>query len=382
MFAAVRRRLGLKLFFSYLVVIVVGVVVLASTAQLVIPTAFSRHLASMSMTMSMMMGGHQNANALNQDLYNNFQQGVVEALTWAALAAFVAALFVSWFVSRQVVLPIRQMMAASQRIAEGRYDERVQVPGSIHRDELDELAQLALTFNQMAARLDQVETMRSQLIGDVAHELRTPLTVIKGTMEGLMDGVLPATEETYQQVQNEAERLQRLVADLQELSRVEAADQPLQRRVLPVEGLMQTVADRLGRLFEAKGVLLHTAVSPALKPVFGDEDRLIQVLVNIVGNALKYTPSGGQVWVSAQPQGAQIEFIVRDTGIGIPAEHLPHIFTRFYRVDKSRSRASGGSGIGLTIAKRLVEAHGGRIWVESEGPGQGSRFFFTLPAAE
>jgi signal transduction histidine kinase len=381
MVTAVRRRLGLKLFFSYMIVIVVGVIVLATTARLVIPTAFSQHLQAMGMSMAMMMGGHQSVDALNQDLYNNFQQGVVEALTWATLAAFLAALFVSWFVSRQVVMPIRQMMAASRRIAEGRYDERVRVPGNIHRDELDELAQLALSFNQMAARLDQVETMRTQLIGDVSHELRTPLTVIKGTMEGLIDGVLPANEETYHQVQKEAERLERLVADLQELSRVEAGDLSLTQQPIPVERLMQAVRNRLGYLFETKGVHLQIQVSPNLRPVFGDEDRLIQVLVNIVGNALKYTPAGGQVWVSAQQQDGQTEFQVKDTGIGIPAEYLPHIFTRFYRVDKSRARASGGSGIGLTIAKRLVEAHGGRIWVESEGANQGSSFYFTIPLA-
>jgi signal transduction histidine kinase len=382
MFAIVRRRLGLKLFFSYLVVIVIGSIVLVGIAQLAIPAVFSRHLYAMSQSMSMMMGGHPTPTALNQDLYNNFQQGVVEALTWATLAAFITALFVSWFVSRQVVLPIRQMMAASQRIAEGRYAERVAVPGNIHRDELDELAQLALSFNQMAARLDQVETMRSQLIGDVAHELRTPLTLIKGTMEGLIDGVLPTTPETFHQVQNEAERLQRLVADLQELSRVEAGELPLNSQSIPVEYLLQTVSHRLGRLFETKGVILHVEASPKIQPVLGNEDRILQVLVNIVGNALNYTPSGGQVWVTARQQEKQIEFIVKDTGMGIPAEHLPHIFTRFYRVDKSRSRNSGGSGIGLTIARRLVEAYGGRIWVESQGADQGSTFFFTLPSAK
>ncbi|NMC35267.1 MAG: cell wall metabolism sensor histidine kinase WalK, partial [Veillonellaceae bacterium] len=216
------------------------------------------------------------------------------------------------------------------------------------------------------------------------HELRTPLTVIKGTMEGLMDGVLPAESQTYQQVHQEVDRLQRLVADLQELSRVESGAVALNLQPVPVERLVNTVTNRLERLFEDKGVKLATRLPGDLPAVLGDEDRLIQVLVNIVGNALKYTPEGGSVEVSGftSPSAGQnrtVTLAVKDTGMGIPAEHLPNIFTRFYRVDKSRARASGGSGIGLTIAKSIIEAHGGRIWVESDGEGKGSTFLFTLP---
>ncbi len=376
MIRAVRRHFGLKIFFSYLIVIVVGVLVLGSTVQLVIPAAFNQHMTNMGGFAGGMMGS---SNSMMQDIYGNFQAAVWEALIWAALAAVCAAVLVSWFVSRQVVTPIREMKQASQRIAEGHYDERVYVPGNIQRDEVDELAQLALYFNQMASRLDQTETMRRQLIGDVAHELRTPLTVIKGTMEGLMDGILPAASETYQQVYQEADRLQRLVADLQELSRVESSAVPLNLQAIPVQRLVEMVRSRMSRLFEDKGVNLKITQPEHLPAVLGDEDRLTQVLVNIVGNALKYTPEGGWVEISARLQGGFVTLAVRDTGIGISSEHLPHIFTRFYRVDKSRARASGGSGIGLTIAKSIVEAHGGRIWLESDGEGKGSTFSFTLP---
>lgn len=374
MLQSIRKRLGLKLFFSYLVVILVGILVLVTTTRLVIPTAFEHHMADMGPAMSEMMGG-----MMEQSVYGNFQAAVIEALVWASLAATLAAVIVSWFVSRQVVTPIQGMMQASQRIAEGHYEERVQVPGNVQRDELDELAQLALRFNQMAAKLDQTETMRRQLIGDVAHELRTPLTVIRGTMEGLMDGVLPAESETYQQVHQEVDRLQRLVADLQELSRVESGAVPLNLQSIPVERLVETVTERLGRLFADKGVRLERDLPGHLPPVLGDEDRLIQVLMNIVGNALKYTPQGGLVFISARVQDQMVTLAVKDNGLGISAEHLQHLFTRFYRVDKSRARASGGSGIGLTIAKSIVEAHGGRIWVESEGEGTGSTFLITLP---
>jgi signal transduction histidine kinase len=270
-------------------------------------------------------------------------------------------------------------MLASSRSAEGRYEERVSVPGNVARDELDELGELALRFNQMAARLEQTETMRRQLIGDVTHELRTPLTTIKGTMEGLIDGVLPDDEDTFQQVYREADRLARLVDDLQELSRVEAGAFELHRLAVPVERLFQTVADRLGRQYEDKGVQLELDIHGDGLSVCADEDRTGQVLLNLVGNALQHTPEGGLVVISAKKTGSEIQISVVDSGAGIAAEHLPHLFTRFYRVDKARSRAMGGSGIGLTVARHLVEAHGGRIWATSPGLGRGSTFTFTLP---
>jgi signal transduction histidine kinase len=369
-FKQIRQRLSLKIFLSYLIVIVVGVSVLATAANFAAPGAFERHIA----TMSSMMGGSTNMS----DLSNNFSAALREALTLAALAALVVALIVSVFVSRQIVAPVRAMMLASQRIAEGHYDERVRVADSMAPDELDGLA---ISLNQMTARLEQTETMRGQLIGDVAHELRTPLTSIKGYMEGLIDGVLPAEAETYQQVYREADRLQRLVHDLQELSRVEAGAYPLNLRPIEIYQLIETLKSRLSRQFEEKSVSLQFDVPTDLPHVRVDEDRIGQVLLNLVGNALHYTPSGGSVRVVASQHDREIQLAVIDTGLGIAAEHLSHLFTRFYRVDKSRSRAGGGSGIGLTIAKHLVEAQGGRIWVTSDGAGKGSTFTFTLPIA-
>jgi histidine kinase len=250
----------------------------------------------------------------------------------------------------------------------------VQVPGE------DELAQLANRFNQMAEKLNQVEAMRRRLIGDVSHELRTPLTAIKGSMEGLMDGVLPATHETFQQIHAEADRLNRLVDDLQELSRVEARAYKLDLRPLDVSSLVRTVTKRLAPQFESKSISLELDLVTDLPRVLADEDRTIQVLTNLTGNALQYTSEGGRVTIGAHRIDHEVRITVHDTGIGIPAEHLSNIFDRFYRVDKSRSRrAGGGSGIGLTIARALVEAQGGQIWAESAGEGQGSSFTFTLP---
>jgi histidine kinase len=372
-----RRHLGLKLFFSYLLVILVGVVVLASTANMVVPTAYQRHLTVMSSMMSNMMGG--SIAQLDQNLFINFRAAVAEALGVAALAATLMAIVASIFISRQVVAPVRAMMDATQRISEGHYEERIRVAGDIAMNEQDELGQLGLRFNQMAARLEQTEAFRRQLIGDVTHELRTPLTTIKGSVEGLMDGVLPPDAETFSQIYREVDRLQRLVNDLQELSRVEAGAYELHPKRTSVQTLVDLTVARLRSQFQEKGVSITAQIPPDLPPIQVDEDRISQVLLNLVGNALQYTPPGGSVRITAIHQPNQVRIEISDTGIGIPPGHLPHLFTRFYRVDKSRSRQMGGSGIGLTIAKHLVEAHGGRIWVESAGIGKGSTFIFTLP---
>ncbi len=375
MLGYVRRHLSLKLFLSYLIVILVGILVLASAAEFAVPTAFERHMAAMAE----MMGGRM--MGMGVDLFVNFRKAVTEALSVAAAAASLAAVVVSIFVSRRVVLPVQEMQAASQRIAEGHYDERVGMPGDLGRGDLDELGRLALSFNQMASQLEQTEAIRRDLIGNVAHELRTPLSSIKGYMEGLIDGVLPAEPATFQQVYREADRLQRLVRDLQELSQVEAGAHELNLGPMPLSRPVETAVARLDRQFEEKGVALEVDLPSDLPTVCADEDRITQVLLNLVGNALQYTPSGGRVRLYAERAGDRLRVAVEDTGIGIPAEHLPHVFERFYRVDKSRSRAGGGSGIGLTIARHLVEAHGGEIQAASEGPGQGSTFSFTLPIA-
>ncbi len=370
----IRRHLGIKLFITYLMVILVGVFVLAATAQFAIPGAFDRHMAGMGPMMG--WGGGQGQGIVMEDLYGGFRASFFDALTWAALAATALALVVSIIFSRSVVAPVRAMMAASQCIAEGHYEERVVVGG------IDELSQLAARFNTMAGQLEQIELMRRRLIGDVTHELRTPLTTIKGSMEGLMDGILPATPETFQQIHQEADRLARLVDDLQELSRVEAGAYPLDLKPVRASDLVESTLRRLSRQFDEKGVTLSTDLPSDLPAVRADEDRIGQVLINLVGNALQYTPQGGSVTVTARLHENEVQISMRDTGAGITPEHLPHIFDRFYRADKSRSRrAGGGSGIGLTIARHLVEAHGGRMWAESAGEGQGSLFTFSLPAA-
>lgn len=396
-----RRRLAWKLFLSYLLVILVGMAVLAGAAEVLIPNAFNRHMSGMmgpggpalseGEGMMEMMGGAQG------DLFADFRAAFNETLLVAALTAVSVAGTASFLIAGRIVAPVRAMTAASRRIAAGKYDERISPrtqPGTG-----DELDQLAASFDTMAAQLEQTETMRRRLIGDVAHELRTPLTTIKGSLEGLIDGVLPADAATYQQVYLEADRLGRLVDDLQELSRVESGAFALERRPIQTDALVRGVAARMQTQYAGKGVSLVNDCSPNLPAVMADEDRLTQVLTNLLGNALQYTPGGGSVRVESREADSQVLakripdrvdegpagerwllVSVQDNGTGIAAEHLPHVFDRFYRADKSRSRSGGGSGIGLTIARRLVEAHGGRIWAESGGIGAGSTFTFCLPA--
>lgn len=375
-----RRYLGAKLLLSYLIIVIVGVFVLIVASQFVLPGTFSRHMAGMGMMNGMMNGmmGGQNTEqpAGISQIYSDFRASFNEALGYATLAAIIAAIAVSLYLSGSITAPVKAMSLATQHISDGHYDERVPVRGE------DELAQLAIRFNQMAEKLDQVESMRRRLIGDVSHELRTPLTAIKGSMEGLIDGVLPATEETFQQIHAETDRLNRLVDDLQELSRVEAHAYELNLRPLDVASLVSTVAKRLSTQIEAKQIVLAFELAPDLPQILVDSDRAIQILTNLTSNAVQYTPDAGRILISAKPTNGEVQISVQDTGIGIPKEHLPHIFDRFYRVDKSRSRrAGGGSGIGLTIARALVELHGGRIWVESAGEGEGTTFTFTLKKA-
>ncbi len=371
----IREHLSAKIFLSNILVIAIGVIVLLVATELAVPATFQRHMAQMGMSAGQGMGmgnGQGNGQGMNS-FFQSYRASVTESLAIATTASVFAALLVSLFISRRIVAPVQTLNTASQHIADGQYNKRVDVVSS------DELGQLAASFNQMASQLEEVESKRRQLIGDVTHELRTPLTSIKGYMEGLVDGVLPASPETYDQIHNEASRLARLVDDLQELSRVEANAFSLDIHPTDLSSLVGTILKRLSPQAMKKRIALRSTLPANLQHVLADEDRITQVLTNLAANALQYTPEDGTVTISAIQKDDEVIVSIKDSGIGIPPEHLENLFTRFYRVDKSRSRnAGGGSGIGLTIARHLVEAHGGRIWVESDGDGKGSTFSFSL----
>ncbi len=375
-----RARLWTKLLLSHSVAVLVGVVTLFVAASALGPDLFAGRMAHlMGNGMGAMMGSARGVTAaMESDLNAAFQASLTQALVVAALAAALVAVVVSAFVARQIVHPIEQMLHATRRIAAGHYAERVPIAAA---NAGDELARLAESFNEMASSLEQAERRRLELVGDVAHELRTPIATLEGYLEGLLDGVIEPSTETWARLHDEAGRLRRLVDDLQELSRVEARQVSLAVRPIAPSAVVEAAISRLGTSFEDKGLALRTKVPPSLPKVLADPDRSVQILTNLLGNALRYTPSGGTVDVTAEVADGAVTFHVQDTGIGFAPELRDRLFERFYRVDKSRSRALGGSGIGLTIAKALVEAMGGRIWAESAGPGRGSRFSFTLPRA-
>jgi signal transduction histidine kinase len=370
-----------QLLLTHLAVIVVGLGTLFLAISLVAPGFFARHMAEMAVVHA---GGGPGmgpgpfpgmTNQMAAHVAAAFRDALAEALWLAGVAALTAAIVVSFLVSGQVAGPVRQLALASRRIAAGDYRERVAGGGPY------ELSQLATSFNEMAAELEGTERRRLELIGDVAHELRTPIATIEGNLEGLLDGVVPPTERTWAKLHAEAGRLRRLAEDLQQLSRAEAHQLALVLQPVAPSAIVQAAVDRVHLDFEVKGLELHADVPAALPDVCADPDRAVQILTNLLTNAFRSTPVSGRVELSVARDRDGVCFAVRDSGIGIATEHLPHLFERFYRVDKSRARSSGGAGVGLTIARALVEAMGGRIWAESTGPGQGATFRFTLPLA-
>jgi len=309
------------------------------------------------------------ASTLKEEFFNRVNQGLVlVAAITSALAILVATVM-----SRQLITPIRQLIVAARGIAGGRLDQRVSIRSG------DEVGQMADAFNQMAENLQQSEQQRRQTLADIAHELRNPLAAVQATLEGMLDGVQPLTQEHIGYVYNQTIVLNRLVDDLQLLSLAQANQLHLNVAPTDLTHLVGNVVESFGPLAEEQGTDLVTTLPPSLPQVSVDGHRISQVLANLLSNALRYQKNGGKVEVSLKNVPGGVELSVTDTGPGIPEGDLPRIFERFYRVDQSRSRETGGSGLGLAITKELVEAHGGRIWVESQ-VGRGSRFSLQIPA--
>ncbi|MCA9996072.1 MAG: HAMP domain-containing histidine kinase [Anaerolineales bacterium] len=315
------------------------------------------------------------AEAATAVLLETFRGTIISAVLVGTIGAIVVGWVSSLALARQILHPLNQLASSSQRIANGRYDERIPIPDS------DELAGVATHFNQMAQALATIEEQRITLIGNVSHELRTPLTSMIGFLEGLMDGLFPSSEETYAPMHAEMQRMQRLVDDLQTLSRVEAGAIEMQKRPFLLCLTVQQVLTQLQPQLVAGQ--LQAVVEGREAPVFvhADPDRTAQVLLNLLSNAIRYTPPHGTITVYLRCSDQLAQVAVQDTGAGIPDNALPLLFERFYRVDQSRARRSGGSGIGLTISRRLVWAMGGDMTAQSDGLGRGSTFTFTLPLA-
>ena len=296
-------------------------------------------------------------------------------LLWGALVGGLAAVLLALALSRRILGPVEDLTAAARQIAKGDLSQRVAVQSR------DEVGELARAFNDMADGLARLEALRRNMVTDVAHELRTPLSNIRGYLEAFRDGVVEPDLEIIESLYEEALLLNRLVDDLQELSLAEAGQLRLECRPVALPDVVNRAMEAVRARAADKGVALQVDMPPELPPVQADPHRVEQILGNFLSNALTHTPSGGEIISAAQAREGEVEISVSDTGEGIPPEHLPYIFERFYRVDRSRSRATGGTGLGLTIAKQLVEAHGGWISVDSE-IGRGTQFTFTLPVAQ
>ncbi len=374
--------LGAKLFLSYLAVVLIGVSTVFLLMSTLAPDFFSSAMNSMmsgSGNMGGMMGGQGTTTSIaTASIDAAFRQALTQSLVVAGALATLAALAFSYVVSRQIASPVRRMVVAARRIGGGHYAERVIVAPA---NAGDELGQLAASFNAMAGDLEKTERRRIELVGDVAHELRTPIATLTGYLEGLLDGVVESSPETWAKLHTESLRLRRLVDDLQELSRAEARQLPIRTERVAPERIVNAARERVAPEYAEKRLELIVPMPTTLPDVMADPDRAVQVLTNLLTNALRYTPAPGRVEVRVARAGNMLAFQVRDTGVGIAPENLPRIFERFYRVEKSRARALGGSGIGLTISKALVEAMRGTIRAESAGLGKGSVFTFTLPVA-
>lgn len=300
-----------------------------------------------------------------------------QALWWSALAAGLAALAAGGALAASILRPLRRLQDAVAQVAAGRLDVEASVRGS------DEIAQLARSFNRMAAHLRQQEELRQRMVADIAHELRTPLSVVQGNLQAILDGVYPLEMREIQALADETQVLSRLVSDLHELAQAEAGQLLLERQATPVDAALRRTAESFRSLADQGRVTLVVAETPPDLVVNADPDRLQQILHNLLANALRHTPAGGSVHLAAHVHGAAVRFSIQDSGPGIAAADVDHIFDRFYRADRSRTRAAGytsGVGLGLAIVKALVEAHGGRVGVESQ-EGRGAMFWFDLPVA-
>lgn len=320
----------------------------------------------------------QTPNLVEYGLNNNsseatFLTSVNRALWLAVLIAGLTALLLALLFSSALVKPLHTLKAAAGRMEQGDLNQRVTIKGK------GEVSALAHAFNTMAESLSRSEQAHRNLVSDVAHELRNPLMNIRGYLELLQDQTLEPTPETIASLYEETSLLSRLVADLQDVSLAEAGQLHLKRQALSLEEVVSQAAQMAQPSLARKDLALHVCLPPNLPDIEADQERVAQILRNLFSNAITHTPDKGKICITASACESLVRISVQDTGTGIAPEHLPYLFERFYRVDASRTRATGGTGLGLAVVKQLVQAHGGQITVTSL-PGQGSCFTFTLPA--
>ena len=358
-----RSRFAARLLVSQALVLLAGALTTWLVASLVGPTIFTNHLRE---------AGDDHTTEETSHLQEAFASALLVSISLALLAAVLAALGASWYLSRRVQRSIDSVAEAASQIATGHYGARVSEPGLG-----EEFTALARSYNRLAEKLETTEATRRAMLGDLAHEMRTPLATIDAHLEAVEDGIRTLDEQTLGVVRGSTARLRRLAEDMAALSRAEEG-RNLTPALTHAATLAVTAVETARDRFVAAGVHLDADLTDAGR-VRVDADRMGQVLGNLLDNALRHTPAGGTVMLTCRRIDDWVEYRVADTGDGVAAEHLPHLFDRFYRADTSRDRRRGGSGIGLAIAKALVEAHGGGISVTSAGVGHGTTFTVRLP---
>lgn len=367
-----KAPLRTRLLVSQLAVLVVSVSALAAVSRLSTPRYFVVTLERMEQR------GVRIQQVVKGQLLQGFADAWIRGMLWSLVLGGATAGGVSYWLSRRITKPLLRMEQVTQQFAAGDFSSRVPPL------DIPEFDRLGHSFNRMANDLEGVEQRRRELVGDLTHELRTPLTIVKGYLEGLADGAIIPTSETYSRLATETERLQRLVDDLQQLSQLEAGYLPIETQVMAIAPLIKKVSDRFAdQLLNTDALKLTTDISSDLPAVSADPARVEQVLVNLLSNALRHTHAGSvnvRAYAQQDMDGRFVWVAVTDTGAGIAPDDISHVFERFWRADRSRDRASGGSGVGLAICKRLIELQGGQINVTSQ-LGTGSTFSFSLPVA-
>lgn len=275
--------------------------------------------------------------------------------------------------SRSLTKPLDELADAARDIGAQNLSRRVEIKGT------DEISDVAKAFNEMASRLEEAETLRRNLLTDVAHELRTPVSVIQGNLRAILDGVYPLEEEEVARLYEQSLHLTRLIDDLRELAQAEAHQLPLNMSEVDIAKLVKDTAVTFKPICEAEQITLRVELLGKLPFIQADKARLRQSLVNLVDNAIRHTPAKGTITIQTEEVGAELQLRIIDSGVGIEPEHIAHVFNRFYRADEARSRNTGGTGLGLAIVKAIAEAHGGYVTAASNGRGQGSQFTLCLP---
>lgn len=359
-------RIGTRLMLAQAIVLIAAIATAALIASVVGPPLFHEH---------MLKADHSPDPSELEHVEQAFRAASAISLSLAMAAALLISLAVSWYLTRRFQTPLTTLTEAAAEVSGGRYDVRVPVG-----DAGPEIDSLATAFNTMAGRLAHTEDTRRRLLSDLAHELRTPVATLTAYLEGLEDGVTAWNADTRTVLADQVLRLSRLAQDMDAVSRAEEGRLTLERAAVSITELVETACRAQSEPFAAKGVELTIGPGPD-RAIHADRARLLQVLTNVLDNARRHTPSGGRVVVEWQGDDRQVVISISDTGDGIPASQLPHVFERFYRGDTARDRERQGSGIGLTISRAIAVAHGGQLDAYSDGEGEGATFVMTLPSA-